>query len=127
MTNVKKVTLDNMSIYHTNGLVTIAKCAVTGKFIKRAKAQAALNLHLSDSKLKFNIALLSIAMFSLLLTLLSATGVTQSDYSLDMLYNAGNGFAALNVKAAKMDFIFHVFGTLFLSSSVGIAIRSLFK
>ena len=127
MTNVKKVTIDNMSIYHANGVVTIAKCKATGKFVKRAKAQAALDLHLNDRKFKFNVALLTVAMFSLLLALLSLTGVTQSDYSLDMLYNAGQGFAALNIKAAKMEFVSSVCGTLFLSNVFGIIIRSMFK
>ena len=124
---VKLIKLDGMSIYHANGIVTIAKCSITGKFVKRAKAQAALDLHLNDRKFKFNVALLTVAMFSLLLTLLSATGVTQSDYSMDMLYNASNGFSALNIKSAKMEFISSVCGTLFLSNVFGIIIRSMFK
>ena len=43
-----KINAGSFIVWHIKGKVTLAKCAITGKFVKRASAQAQLNITLSD-------------------------------------------------------------------------------
>ena len=48
MTNVKTLRTLRLTIYYVNGRVTIAKSNATGRFVKRAIAQAALDAHFAS-------------------------------------------------------------------------------
>ncbi len=45
---VSKINAGSFLVWHTKGKVTLAKCAITGQFVKRASAQSQLNITLSD-------------------------------------------------------------------------------
>lgn len=45
---VSKIQAGSFLVWHVKGKVTLAKCLITGKFVKRASAQQQLNITLSD-------------------------------------------------------------------------------
>jgi hypothetical protein len=124
MATIKTAT---MTIWHKAGTVTLAKDIKTGRFVKKERAQNALDREMEGRKY-FQVVLGGFAgMICLFIALACAVNVMPSEYSLDTIYNNGLGHTAIYLKESLCYMWATIMGSLGGLLLAGACVRQCFK
>jgi hypothetical protein len=124
MATIKTAT---MTIWHKAGIVTLAKDIKTGRFVKKERAQNALDRAM-ESRKDDQVMLGAFAgVICFFVALACAVNVSPAEYTLDTIYNNGAGHTAIYLKEC----LSHMWATIMSSLGglllAGAAVRQCFK
>jgi hypothetical protein len=124
MTTLKTAT---MTIWYKAGIVTLAKDIKTGRFVKKADAQWALDCAMEGRKGDQVVFGGVFGVICLFIALACAVNVMPSEYTLDTIYNNGAGHTAIYMKECLCYMWATIMSSLGGLLLVGASVRQCFK